>query len=71
MKLLRREEAAQYLKSKGLRASNIMLARHAMSGTGAKYTIIGRTAYYTEEWLDEWLKSQLKPDTHAFAHMQS
>ena len=48
-----------------------MLARHAMSGTGAKYTIIGRTAYYTEEWLDEWLKSQLKPDTHAFAHMQS
>ena len=44
MKLLRREEAAQYLKAKGLRASKIMLARHAMSGTGAKYTIIGRTA---------------------------
>ena len=71
MKLLRREEAAQYLKSKRLRASKIMLARHAMFGKGVKYTIIGRTAYCTEEWLDEWLKSQLKPDTHAFAYMRS
>lgn len=69
MKLLRRQQAADYLSERGLRTSKITMARQAMTGEGAKYTLIGRTAYYTQEWLDEWLESQLKPHTHAYAHM--
>ena len=69
MKLLRRQQAADYLSERGLRTSKITMARQAMTGEGAKYTLIGRTAYYTQEWLDELLESQLKPHTHAYAHM--
>ena len=69
MKLLRRQQAADYLSERGLRTSKITMARQAMTGEGAKYTLIGRTAYYTQEWLDEWLESQIKPHTHAYAHM--
>ena len=63
-KLLTRNQAAEYLKSLGLRSSKMTLARQAMSGEGAKYVLIGRTSYYTKEWLDEWLESQMKPQTH-------
>ena len=70
MKLLTREQSATYLKDCGLRASRMTLARLAMSGEGPRYTLIGRTAYYKKEWLDEWLESQLKPNAHSFAHMQ-
>ena len=45
------------------------LARLAMTGEGPSYALIGRTAYYQQEWLDEWLESQLKPQTHSYAHM--
>lgn len=70
MKLLTREQSATYLKGCGLRASRMTLARLAMSGEGPRYALIGRTAYYQQEWLDEWLESQLKPNAHSFAHMQ-
>ena len=70
MKLLTREQSATYLKDCGLRASRMTLARLAMSGEGPRYALIGHTAYYKREWLDEWLESQLKPNAHAFAHMQ-
>ena len=69
MKLLRRQQAAEYLSERGLRTSKITLARQAMTGEGAQYTLIGRTAYYKPEWLDEWLETQIKPHTHAYAHM--
>ena len=68
-KLLTRKQASEYLTSLGLRSSKMTMARQAMTGEGAKYTLIGRTAYYTQEWLDEWLESQIKPHTHAYAHM--
>ena len=69
MNLLKRPEAAEYLKSKGVRSSTVTLAKQAMTGVGAKYALIGGTAYYKPEWLDEWLEAQLKPQTNSYAHM--
>ena len=68
--LLNRKQAADYLMSIGLKISKQTMAIQAMQGTGPKYALIGHTAYYKQEWLDEWLESQLKPNAHAFAHMQ-
>lgn len=68
-KLLNRKKSASYLNEKGVRSSNVTLARLAMSGEGPKYALIGRTAYYKPEWLDEWLESQLTPHSHSLAHM--
>ena len=70
MELLTREQSATDLKDYGLRASRMTLARLAMSGEGARYALIGRTAYYQQEWRDEWLEIQLQPNAHSFAHMQ-
>ena len=68
--LLNRKQAADYLTSLGLKISKQTMAIQAMRGTGAKYALIGHTAYYKREWLDEWLESRLKPNAHAFAHMR-
>ena len=68
--LLNRKESADYLTSLGLKISKQTMAVHAMRGTGAEYTLIGRTAYYKQEWLDEWLECQLTPSAHSFAHMR-
>ena len=68
--LLKRDEAAAYLQDAGLRMSRTSLARYAMGGNGPQYALIGRTAYYKPEWLDAWINSQLKPRSHALAHMQ-
>ena len=70
MKLLTREQSATYLKDCGLRASRMTLARLAMSGEGPRYTLIGRTAYYQQEWLDEWLENILEPNAHSFMHLR-
>ena len=70
-KLLTRKQASAYLTSLGLRSSKMTMARQAMTGEGAKYALIGGTAYYTKEWLDEWLESQLKPQAQSYAHMAS
>ena len=67
--LINRKQAADYLKSLGIRSSKVTLARLAMTGDGPKYTLIGRTAYYKPEWLDEWLGSQITPHSHSLAHM--
>ena len=61
IELLPRKDAASYLKGTGVRSSHTTLARLAMGGQGPKYTLIGRTAYYKPEWLDEWLESQITP----------
>jgi len=68
--LLTRENAAEYLQTKGLRSSKTTLARAAMGGDGPQYALIGRTAYYKTEWLDMWLEKQLTPHSHSLAHMQ-
>ena len=70
MKLLTREQSATYLKDCGIRSSRMTLARLAMTGEGPCYVLIGRKAYYREEWIDEWLERQLSPANHAFTHMQ-
>ena len=70
MKLLTREQSATYLKDCGLRVSRMTLARLAMSGEGPRYALIGRTAYYQQEWLDEWLESQLQPNAHSYMHLR-
>ena len=67
--LLKRKYAANYISDRGVRSSITTLARLAMSGEGPKYTLIGRTAYYKPEWLDEWLESQITPHSHSLAHM--
>ena len=67
--LFTRKKAANYLGTQGLRSSQSSLARLAMTGEGPKYTLIGRTAYYKHEWLDEWLESQITPHSHSLAHM--
>lgn len=69
MTILKRNEAALYLRSKGLRSSKITLAKLAMTGEGPQYALIRGTAYYKPVWLDQWLDNQLKPQTHSFAHM--
>ena len=69
MTILKRHEAALYLRSKGLRSSKITLAKLAMTGEGPQYVLIRGTAYYKPVWLDQWLDNQLKPQTHSFAHM--
>lgn len=71
IELLPRKDAARYLKDKGVRSSRTTLARLAMGGKGPKYTLIGRTAYYKPEWLDEWLDSKITPHSHSLAHMLS
>ena len=70
MKLLTREQSSNYLKDCGLSISKVTLARLAMTGEGPQYSLIRKTAYYKQEWLDEWLADQLKPSAHSFAHMQ-
>ena len=69
IELLSRKDAAIYLQDRGVRSSHTTLARLAMGGEGPKYTLIGRTAYYKPEWLDEWLESQITPHSHSLAHM--
>ena len=67
--LLTRKLAGNYLRERGVRSSQATLARLAMGGEGPKYTLIGRTAYYKPEWLDEWLESQITPHSHSLAQM--
>jgi hypothetical protein len=68
-RLLNRKEAAEYLNSLGLPSSPTSLARQAMTGSGAKYTLINRRAFYKPEWLDEWVNEQITPHKHSLAHM--
>ena len=67
--LLTRKKAAQYLEAQGIRSSRSTLARAAMEGDGPQYALIGRTAYYKIEWLDQWLEAKLSPHSHSLAHM--
>ena len=41
MTILTRQEAALYLRSKGLRSSKITLAKLAMTGEGPQYALAG------------------------------
>jgi hypothetical protein len=66
--LLTRRKAAQYLEAHGIRSSRSTLARAAMGGDGPQYVLIGRTAYYKPEWLDQWLEAQMEPHSHSLAH---
>ena len=69
--LLTRRYAAEYLETKGVRSSQSTLARYAMGGDGPQYVLIGRTAYYKTEWLDQWLEAQMVPHSHSLAHAMS
>ena len=65
---LTRKNAAEYLSKKGIRSSNASLARAAMGGDGPPYVKINGAAYYTPEWLDQWLEAQMLPQSHSLAH---
>ncbi|MDA7809253.1 DNA-binding protein [bacterium] len=65
---LTRKSAAEYLSKKGIRSSNASLARAAMGGDGPPYVKINGAAYYTPEWLDQWLEAQMLPQSHSLAH---
>ena len=68
-KLLSRGEAANYLRSLGLQSSKDTLAKHAMTGEGPCYVVIGRCSYYKPQWLDERLESQITPHNRSSTHM--
>jgi len=69
--LLKRDEAAAYLQDAGLRMSRTSLARYAMGGDRPQYTLIGFTAYYKPEWLDQWLEGQMEPHSNSLAHVMA
>jgi hypothetical protein len=69
--LLKRDEAAAYLQDAGLRMSRTSLARYAMGGDWPQYTLIGFTAYYKPEWLDQWLEGQMEPHSNSLAHVMA
>jgi hypothetical protein len=68
IQFLTRKNAAEYISKKGIRSSNASLARAAMGGDGPLYIKINGAAYYTSEWLDQWLEAQMVPHSHSLAH---
>jgi len=68
MSYLNRRLAADYLNERGVAASRSALARMAMTGEGPKYVIIRQRAYYTHDWLNDWLERQT-PFSCAMEHL--
>ena len=60
---LTRDQAAEYLSSRGLRVSAGYLAKLATAGKGPSYSRLGKYAYYQPSDLDAWLKTNLTPVT--------
>jgi hypothetical protein len=56
-----RAQAADYLKSKGIRTSVATLAKLACKGGGPKFRRDGRFVVYHAEHLDEWADRKLSP----------
>ena len=63
-----RNNTVKFLAEHGIRTSKTALARMAMVGEGPKYIILRQKAYYTPEWLEEWLEQHL-PSPSALEHM--
>lgn len=58
---LTRDEAAAYLTAKGLKITKTTLQKLATTGGGPEYAIFGNRALSTQEQLDRWAESKLKP----------
>lgn len=57
---LRRAQACCYLKNTwGIERSPSTLAKYAVSGSGPRYQLEGRTPLYPTFELDEWAKGRL------------
>ncbi len=60
-RFLSREEAATYIKVKGLRCAKTTLQKYATTGGGPVYQKFGRAVVYTRDNLDKWIESKLSP----------
>lgn len=56
---LDRNEAAQYLNSRGLKYSRNTLQKLATIGGGPTYRRFGNRAVYVQADLDEWIETKL------------
>jgi hypothetical protein len=56
-----RQQAAEYLKSKGIPCCVATLAGYASRGGSPEFYKFGRKPLYTEEALDKWIESRLSP----------
>lgn len=58
---LRRDQAAEYLKSRYGAYTTETLAKMACRGGGPKFRRMGRFPYYTRTDLDDWAHSRMSP----------
>ena len=56
---MRRTEAAQYAKEKGLPVEPSTLAKYASQGAGPRFAKFGRIPVYKPEWMDDWIEQRL------------
>lgn len=54
-----RDEAAAYVRDKGLPCSKLTLQKWATTGGGPEYRKFGNRVVYTVESLDRWIESKL------------
>jgi hypothetical protein len=60
---LNRQNAAEYLKTKGIPCCVATLAGYACRGGGPLFQKFGRKPLYTQATLDQWVDSRLSPAT--------
>lgn len=58
-KYLRRNEAAEYVRSRGFPCQKNTLAKLACVGGGPEFQMFGRFPVYSEEALNTWIMSKL------------
>jgi hypothetical protein len=58
-KYLNRNEAAEYLRGIGVRASPATLAGYVSRGGGPRFLKLGPRVLYTTAYLDQWAESSV------------
>lgn len=56
---LSREQAAAYVRGKGLPCAKLTLQKMATTGGGPKYQKFGNRVVYTSECMDQWIAEKL------------
>lgn len=68
--LLNVKEAAVYLSHSGLSTSPASLNSDRSKGTGPKFLKIGKTVYYRESILEEYILSKLTPEVQSTSELK-
>ena len=64
VKYLSRDEAAEYVRARGLPCAKLTLQKYASVGGGPAFQKFGSRVVYTPAGLDDWIKRKLtKPIT--------